>query len=66
MSKNNVSSDFERIETTIGELVEIITQIALETGKSESEGYELASMALESILRRQQDMRAIKNPLMLN
>lgn len=42
----------DQIETTIGDLVEAITQIALESGKSEEEGYELASIAIESILRR--------------
>ena len=40
----------ERIETTIGELVTTITEIALESGKSEEEGYELASVTLERIL----------------
>lgn len=45
-------TSIETIETTIGELVELITDIALETGRSEEEGYELASMTIESILRR--------------
>lgn len=51
----------ETIETTIGELVEVITQIALEAGKSESEGYELASITIENILRRSK-----KEDLLLN
>ena len=42
----------ETVETTIGELIEAITEIALEAGKSEEEGYQLASATLESILRR--------------
>jgi hypothetical protein len=46
----------ETVETTIGELIEAITQIALEAGKSEHEGYELASRTLENILNRR-DMR---------
>ena len=41
-----------RIETTVGELIEVISQIALEAGKSEQEGYALATLAIESILRR--------------
>jgi hypothetical protein len=52
MSKNNWDKDMETIDTTIGDLVEAITQIALESGKTEEEGYELASIAIESILRR--------------
>lgn len=42
----------ETIDTTIGDLVEAITQIALESGKTEEEGYTLASLAIESLLRR--------------
>lgn len=53
MSKDNsVKDQLNTINTTIGELVEAITQIALESGKTEEEGYELASMTIESILRR--------------
>ncbi len=40
----------ETIQTTIGELVAAITEIALETGKSEAEGYQLASMTIERIM----------------
>lgn len=52
MSKNQVNKEMEIIDTTIGDLVEAITQIALESGKTEEEGYTLASMAIESLLRR--------------
>lgn len=52
MNKEIALSSVETIETTIGELVELITEIALESGQSEEEGYELASMTIESILRR--------------
>ena len=41
-----------KINTTIGDLVEAVTEIALEAGKTKEEGYKLASLALESILRR--------------
>lgn len=40
----------ETIETTIGDLIEAITEIALEAGKSEQEGYQLASATIERIL----------------
>lgn len=52
MNKEIALSAVETIQTTIGELVELITEIALESGQSEEEGYELASMTIESILRR--------------
>jgi hypothetical protein len=42
----------ETVETTIGELIEAITQIACEGGRSEEEGYKLASLTLENILNR--------------
>ena len=42
----------EVIETTLGDLIEAVTQIALEAGKTHEEGYELASLTVESILRR--------------
>ena len=43
--------DTNTIETTIGELVEVITQIALKAGKTEVEGYRLASMTIEKLTR---------------
>lgn len=46
------SIEESRISTTIGDLIEAITQIALEAGKTEEEGYRLASLTIESILRR--------------
>jgi len=52
MSKELTENAIKTIETTIGDLVEAITEIAVESGSSEREGYELASMTIESILRR--------------
>jgi len=52
MDKQTLVYTLETIETTIGDLVEAITEIALETGKTEAEGYRLASLTIESILRR--------------
>jgi hypothetical protein len=47
-----VSGEVEAtIETTIGELVEVITEIALKAGKTETEGYRLASMTIEKLTR---------------
>ena len=48
--KQNVNETVECIETTIGELIEMLTQIAVETGSSEQESYELASITLQKIL----------------
>ena len=52
MNKELGLTQVEKVETTIGELIEAITEIALEAGKSEKEGYQLASLTIESILRR--------------
>ncbi len=52
MEKHNGKRETEIIETTVGDLIEAITSIALESGKSEEEGYELARLTLEGILRR--------------
>ncbi len=39
------------IQTTIGDLIEAITDIALQAGKTEEEGYRLASFTIEKLLR---------------
>lgn len=52
MKTADLSKPVERIETTIGELIELITQIAMEVGDSEEESYQLASMTLNDLLRR--------------
>ena len=46
------SGSSEMIHTTIGDLVEAVTSIALEAGKTEEEGYKLASLTVENILRK--------------
>lgn len=54
--KSEMESRPEEFQTTIGELIEAITDIALEAGKSEQEGYALASLTIENILRRSQKL----------
>lgn len=54
MKKEQLERSVNVIETTIGDLVEAITDIALESGKSEEEGYELASLTLGKILGYQE------------
>lgn len=49
--RNTLAGSFEHIETTLGELIEAITQIALESGKTTEEGYQLASLTLTQILK---------------
>ena len=39
------------IHTTVGDLVEAVTQIALKAAKSQEEGYQLASLTLQKMLR---------------
>ena len=43
--------DTVKLETTIGDLIEAITEVALQAGKTEEEGYRLASFTIEKILR---------------
>ena len=59
MEKELYTKQIETVQTTIGDLIEAITEIALEAGKSEAEGYQLASVTLESILRRNRKEIAI-------
>jgi hypothetical protein len=47
------------VHTTIGDLVEAITEIALEAGRTEKEGYALAAITLEKILR-EREMRELR------
>ena len=50
--RNDVSSKSSgTIRTTIGDLIEAITEIALQAGKTEAEGYALAQITIEKILR---------------
>ncbi len=51
-SQSNCNSACEVVETTIGDLVEAVTQIALEAGKTSEEGYRLASLTLSHILQK--------------
>lgn len=52
MDKVLAETAVEVVETTIGELIEAITEIALESGSTEAEGYQLASATIENILRK--------------
>lgn len=52
MDKVLAETNVEIVETTIGELIEAITEIALESGSTEAEGYQLASATIENILRK--------------
>lgn len=49
--KKVIENSVREVETTIGELVEMLTKIALESGTTEREGYELASLALGDLLK---------------
>ena len=49
----------EKIQTTVGELVEALTQVAMEAGNTEQQGYELASIALAELLKRRTTETAI-------
>ena len=48
------SKNSEKIQTTVGELIEALTQVAIEAGNTEAEGYKLASLALSDLLKQRQ------------
>ena len=50
LSQNNGQS----VQTTVGELIEALTQVAMEAGNSEAEGYRLASLALADLMKQRQ------------
>ena len=54
------ASPGERIQTTVGELVEALTQVAIEAGNTEQEGYRLASLALADLLKRRRKVRTTR------
>lgn len=59
MSSNRIeSSDSGKINTTIGDLIEALTQVAIEAGNTEKEGYRLASLALTDLLKHRRATRA--------
>jgi|688.fasta_scaffold1105413_1 hypothetical protein len=62
--KEIANKSVQTIETTIGDLVEAITEIALELGKSETEGYQLASLTIERILNNENDKQ--ETPSVIN
>jgi len=59
MKKILCRKSLDKIDTTIGELIETITQIALEAGKTEEEGYQLAALTIEKILARNHKEQAL-------
>lgn len=51
MKKDKVLTEaLASIETTIGELIETVTAIAMESGRSERECYELATVVVNDLL----------------
>lgn len=53
METQELFAERDKFETTIGDLVVALTQVAEESGQSEEECYELASAAMTDILRRE-------------
>ena len=54
MENKVINNKIQRIETTLGELVEAMTAIAAEHTSNENEQHMLASQALEEILSNTQ------------
>lgn len=51
-NESSQSTSNQTITTTMGDLIEAITQIALQASKSQEEAYVLATLAVEEILCR--------------
>ena len=45
------SKETVTVQTTIGDLIEAITDVAMQAGRTEEEGYRLASFTIEKLLR---------------
>ena len=45
------SGETVTVQTTIGDLIEAITDVAMQAGKTEEECYRLASFTIEKLLR---------------
>jgi len=45
------SEETVTVQTTIGDLIEAITDVAMQAGRTEEEGYRLASFTIEKLLR---------------
>ena len=58
MSTNRIEqNESGKINTTIGDLIEALTQVAIEAGNTEKEGYRLASLALTDLLKHRRASR---------
>jgi len=62
MKRDYIEEVSGRIETTIGDLVEALTEFAMQTGQPEQECYELATLALEEVLKENHAERYVKLP----
>jgi len=50
---NNTETSIRTIETTLGELIETLTNIAIESGRTEDEAYYLTSAILNDVIVRE-------------
>jgi hypothetical protein len=62
MERDYIDEVAGRIQTTIGDLIEAITEIALQNGQSEKEGYELAQKTLEEVLKSNEAEKYLELP----
>ncbi len=56
MQNKLIGNKINKVETTIGELVEAVTKIAAEHTSNEQEQYMLASQAMEELLNTKQQV----------
>jgi len=50
-SSNQAETSIQTIETTLGDLIEAITNIAMESGRSEDEAYFLTSAIINDVFK---------------
>ena len=65
MENKSVQVKADKVQTTIGDLIEAIMQVASEAGKTQQESYKLTAATLESILNRQRLAGSVLHQLSL-
>ncbi len=58
MEHKSMQNKSDKVQTTIGDLIEAIMQVATEAGKSQQECYSLTAATLESILNKRRHLNS--------
>ena len=64
METQTARGENETIETTMGDLIEALTQIALDATRTQNEAYTLTSLAITDLLRKSgKDCAALRDSI---